>query len=210
MTMKKLFYSFSILCMLVFASLMVLSVTSCESDDEDSARVNAQPCVYVSTSTLKFFDVKFTDDLGKETKLTTKNTKVVSEPTLGFNVAKIKDATKSLSDYKDELRVFTAGKTAWNRFPVSYAFKVSARPKENVTPAQDEKTCYVILMDMDLKANGESWNGKNNWKSSKVLLDINDWSSFVNNISSSWASSTLTVSFSSDNSFKLSVDNIAD
>lgn len=208
--MKKLFYFFSSFCMLVFASLMALSVTSCESDDEDSARVNAQPCVYVSTSTLKFFDVKFTDDFGNETKLTTKNTKVVSNPTLGFNVTKIKDMTKSLPDYKDELRVFTAGKAGWNRFPASYSFKVSAHPKENVTPAQDEKPCYVLLLDMNLEANGESWNGKNSWKSSKAMLGINDWSSFINNISSSWTSSTLTVLFSSDNSFKLSVDNISD
>lgn len=170
--MKKFFYSFSSLCMQVFASLMALSITSCESDDEDSAIVNAQPGVYVSTSTLKFFDVKFTDDLGNETQLTTKNTKVVSEPTLGFNAAKIKEATKSRSDYKDELRVFTASKEGWNRFPVSYAFKVSAHPKQNVTPAEDEKPCYVILLDMDMKANGESWNDKDNWKTSKLMLGL--------------------------------------
>lgn len=207
--MKKLFFDFSSLFMLVLVCMMALSVTSCDTD-EDTARINAQPCVYVSTSTLKFFNVKYTDDFGNETVLTTKNTKVVSNPTLGFNAAKIKETTKSLSDYKDELRVFTGDKMGWNRFPASYAFKVSASPKQNVVPAKDEKPCYVILLDMDMNSNGETWNGKNKWKTSKALLGINDWESFVGSIASSWTSATLTTVFSSNNSFSLSIDNVID
>lgn len=147
--------------------IMGVSFASCGGDDdndtpnpgtgEKATEATMQTGVYVSESTLKYFDVVITDANGNSVKITSENTELVNDTVFGMNLDHYKDYMASRTNTTDNrLRLYTTSAETFKSFPVSREYKIVATPN-GVVPGDEEKV-YVIMYP-DIKASNNTKEG---------------------------------------------------
>lgn len=142
--------------------VMSVSFASCGDDDDDPITPDAgttateatfQSGVYVSETTLKYFDVEVTDGDGNVTKLTLDNTELVTDTVFGLNVNDYKFWMASSTNATDNrLRLYVTNNETLKNFPVTKTFSITATPN-GVVPAEGEKVNVTFYPDFNTTNN---------------------------------------------------------
>ena len=183
--MKK---SFKWLFMALATVALSVSFASCGDDDADTPTPSKKPAteatmqagVYVTETTLKYYDVVITDKDGNSTQITSENTEVVTDTVFGIN------RVKYVSEFKlplrtnatdNRLRLYTTEKEVLKNFPVNRKYTIVATPK-TVGPSADEKVYCIVTPDVAVENNSvdSAWDHFNINAMYVFIGNYTDWS----------------------------------
>lgn len=163
--MKK---NFKWLMMFIMTLVMGVSLASCGDDDDENGGGSNPPSkyateayfqfgVYVSESTLKYFNVAVTDADGNNiADITLDNTTLVTDTVFGRNLDHYEDffKDKNMTNATDNrLRLWTSDKSTIKKFPTTLTYTVAAS-KSGVVPAEGEKVYLVTVPDVEISNDG--------------------------------------------------------
>lgn len=163
--MKK---NFKWLMMFIMTLVMGVSLASCGDDDDENGGGSNPPGkyateaylqfgVYVSESTLKYFNVAVTDADGNNiADITLDNTTLVTDTVFGDNLGRYKNFFNysGMTNATDNrLRLWTSDKSTIKNFPTTLTYTVTAS-KSGVVPAEDEKVYLVNIPDVVIGNDG--------------------------------------------------------
>ena len=163
--MKK---NFKWLMMFIMTLVMGVSLASCGDDDNENGGGSNPPGkyateayfqfgVYVSESTLKYFNVAVTDADGNNiADITLDNTTLVTDTVFGDNLERYKNFFNysGMTNATDNrLRLWTSDKSTIKNFPTTLTYTVTAS-KSGVVPAEGEKVYLVNIPDVVISNDG--------------------------------------------------------
>lgn len=155
--------------MFIVTLVMGVSLASCGDDDDENGGGSNPPGkyateayfqfgVYVSESTLKYFNVAVTDADGNNVaNITLDNTTLVTDTVFGNYRARYKSffEDKNMTNATDNrLRLWTSDKATIKTFPTTLTYKVAASTKSDVVPADGEKVYFNLVPDVEISNDG--------------------------------------------------------
>ncbi len=194
--MKKNFLSMKSISMILLSCLFSVCLASCGGDDngnepspepsKKATQASAQVGVYVTTSTLDYFDVVITDANGKTQTITKENTTVMQDVTFGVILSRAeawKQIVVSLVKQNNaELRLFKMPSETYTSFPVSKTYKVTATANGK-TPAATDKVVLMTVLEADAANNSSdgAWNsfGVTGSFSAGTAISGSRWEKFI-------------------------------
>lgn len=154
--------------MFIVTLVMGVSLASCGDDDDENGGGSNPPGkyateaylqfgVYVSESTLKYFNVAVTDADGNNiADITLDNTTLVTDTVFGNNLDHYQgyfEDKKMTNATDNRLRLWTSDKVTIKTFPTTLTYTVTAS-KSGILPAEDEKVYWVTVPDVEISNNG--------------------------------------------------------
>lgn len=152
------------ICMFAFACMMSVCLASCGDDNDDpkvpeptkATSIKFSPYVYVTESTLKYFDVDVTDASGTTTRISLDNTTAASSKLYGYSSIYLaaKDVLTAFFGDKlsNNLRVYALSAETFKTFPQAKQYTVKYH--YNGTQIADNDKVYLFAELMaDIESN---------------------------------------------------------
>lgn len=192
--MKKTILS---LCVMAVACLTAMSFISCGDDNDDpkvpetpkATEVKVEPVVYVTASTLKYFDVELKDASGKTIAITTDNTVATSASDIVgaplFSAARALIGA-TLKKYPSEtLRAYKMPTENFKSFPQTLSYSVKATAK-SIEFAEGDKINVLAQPTAGITLNAGSYD-KFDGTCGLSIIEISQstsWNRYVTNTGS--------------------------
>lgn len=152
--------------MVLLSCLFSVCLASCGGDDngnepspkpsKKATTASAQVGVYVTTSTLDYFDVVIADASGKTQTITKENTTVMQDITFGafLPAASVSKAMvlNMVKQNDTELRLFKMPSETYTTFPVTLTYNITATANGK-TPAATDKVLLMTVPEAEVKNN---------------------------------------------------------